>query len=328
MAENLTEKQRWKPEEATEVLESPAEESVLPEVPEGFRSGFVGILGRPNAGKSTLLNALVGQKLAAVTEKPQTTRTRISGIRTTERAQLVFLDTPGIIEPRYRLQEHMVEAALQVARDADLLLYVIDVTRAPHPADDAILERLPRRAPMLLVLNKIDRIKKPMLLPLLDEYGRRNLFAELIPISAKNYDGVDRLLEVMEEYLPPGPLLFPPDQVSDLPQRFFVAETVREKIFQLTRQEVPYASSVVVEEFVEEPGASRLYIRVAIYVEKPSQKAILIGKQGRMLREIGRAARQEIEQFLQAPVFLELYVGVRKGWRQDDRNLREFGYAP
>lgn len=284
-------------------------------------------MGRPNVGKSTLLNALVGVKLAAVTSKPQTTRNRISGILTTETAQFIFLDTPGIMEPKYRLQQRMVKTAFDCAKDADVILYVMDATTAPHPADEAILHKIPTtKAPLLLVLNKIDRVSKPLLLPILDEYGRRGLFAEMIPISAQQRDGLDRLLNVMERYLPEGPLLFPPDQMSELPERFFVAETIREKVFLKTHQEVPYASSVVVEEYIAEEGAHRIYIRATIYVERESQKAILIGSGGSMLKEIGQAARQEIEAFLSTRVFLDLWVSVRENWRNRDTFLREFGY--
>jgi len=292
-----------------------------------YRAGYVSILGRPNVGKSTLLNALVGVKLAAVTAKPQTTRHRISGILTTPNAQFIFLDTPGIIEPRYRLQQRMVQTAFESAKDADVILYVMDASNAPHPADDAVLEKMPQtNAPMLLVLNKIDRIAKPLLLPLIEEYSRRGLFEEFIPISARRQDGLDRLLETMTRYLPESPMLFPPDQMSELPERFFVAETIREKVFLKTRQEVPYASSVLIEEYIVEEGASRIYIRATIFVERETQKAILIGSGGSMLKEIGQAARQEIEAFLSTRVFLDLWVRVRADWRNRDSALKELGY--
>jgi GTP-binding protein Era len=290
------------------------------------RAGYGSIVGRPNVGKSTLLNALVGQKLAAITHKAQTTRHRISGIRTTESAQFVFLDTPGIAEPRYRLHQRMVRVAMDAARDADVRLYVMDATRAPDPADDRVLSRIPRR-PTLLVLNKVDRVHRPLLLPILEHYGREGTFDEMVPVSAKTGDGVERLLQTMEKYLPVGPFLFPPEQLSELPERFFVAEAVREKVYLKTRQEVPYASSVVVEQFTSEEGANRVYIRSAIYVERETQKAIIIGRGGSMLREIGRAARADIEAFVGTRVFLDLWVGVRRNWREDDALLRELGYG-
>ena len=292
-----------------------------------FRAGYVTIVGRPNVGKSTLLNALVGQKLAAVTNKPQTTRTRISGIVTAEDAQYVFLDTPGIFTPKYRLQEHMVRSAYAAAKGADIILFVVDAVSAPHEADDDLLARLPSGPVTMLVLNKIDRVHKPLLLPALEHYAALERFAEYVPTSARKGDGVDNLLAAMRPHLPVNPQMFPEDQVSDLPTRFFVAETVREKVFLRTRQEVPYASSVVIEEFVEDAGASRTFIRAAIYVERSTQKGIIIGKQGTMLRDIGRDARQDIETFLGGPVFLELFVGVRDGWRDHEQMIREFGYG-
>jgi GTP-binding protein Era len=297
------------------------------ETPKPFRAGYVSILGRPNVGKSTILNTLVGVKLAAVSDKPQTTRNRISGILTTSTAQFIFLDTPGIIEPRYRLQQRMVKTAFDSAKDADVILYVMDAPSAPHPADDAVLDKMPMtNAPILLVLNKIDRIAKPLLLPILDEYSKRGIFEELIPISARRQDGLNRLLDVMERYLPESPMLFPPEQMSELPERFFVAETIREKVFIKTRQEVPYSSSVLIEEYVVEEGANRIYIRATIFVERETQKAILIGSGGSMLKEIGQAARHDIEAFLSTRVFLDLWVGVREDWRNRDSLLRDFGY--
>ncbi|MDA1190128.1 MAG: GTPase Era [Candidatus Poribacteria bacterium] len=302
-------------------------DDIAPETPADFRAGYVGIVGRPNAGKSTLLNALVGQKLAAVTRKPQTTRTRISGVLTTDAAQYVFLDTPGIIEPRYRLQEHMVRAAYESAKGADLVLYMIDAIRAPHDADDAIIERLGQyELPMFLLLNKVDKMNKLDLLPLIAHYAERNVFAEIVPVSAQNKIGLPALLDTMTGYLPQSQLLFPADTLTELPERFFIAETVREKVLIKTRQEVPYASSVVVEEYTAEPGMNRTFLRVAIYVERPSQKAIIIGKGGSMLKVIGTDARKEIEEFIGGPVFLELFVGIRENWRDRDNQIREFGY--
>jgi GTPase len=292
-----------------------------------FRAGYATIVGRPNVGKSTLLNAVMGQKLAAVTNKPQTTRHRISGILTTDDTQYIFLDTPGIFAPKYRLQEHMVKSAYDAAKGADIVLFVIDAERAPHRADDELLARLPVHPLTYLVINKVDRIHKPLLLPVLEHYGATGRFTEMLPISAKRGDGVENLLATMRPHLPLNPHLFPEDQISDLPTRFFVAETVREKVFLRTRQEVPYASSVVIEEFVEDTGASRVFIRAAIYVERPTQKGIIIGKQGSMLRDIGTDARKDIEEFLGGPVFLELFVGVRESWRDNEQHIRDLGYG-
>lgn len=295
--------------------------------PKEYRAGYVSIIGRPNVGKSTLLNALVDQKLAAVTDKPQTTRHRISAIQTTETAQLIYLDTPGIFPPRYRLQEQMVKAAYDAAKGADAAVYTMDASAKRLEPDWEILDRLRSlKAPMVLALNKVDRVYKPLLLPLLEMCAAREQFVEMTPISALRRDGLDRLINAVVPLLPMSPPLFPLDQLSDLPERFFIAETVREKVFLKTRQEAPYASSVVVEEWDQETGASRAYIRVAIYVERPTQKRIMIGKGGSMLKEIGTAARKDIEAFLGGPVFLELYVGVRRRWRDNEQSLREFGY--
>lgn len=292
-----------------------------------FRAGYVCIVGRPNVGKSTLLNALVGQKLAAVTSKPQTTRNRISGILSTDTTQYIFLDTPGIFAPKYRLQQHMVRSAFDAAKGADIILFVIDAQGSPHPADDELLAKLPTHSVAMLVVNKVDKVHKPLLLPVLEHYASTGRFAEFLPMSALKGAGVDGLLAAMRPHLPLNPPLFPVDQISDLPTRFFVAEAVREKVFLRTRQEVPYASSVVIEEFVEDAGASRVYIRAAIYVERSTQKGIIIGKQGTMLRDIGKDAREEIEAFLGGPVFLELFVGVRESWRDHEQMIREFGYS-
>ena len=295
--------------------------------PQDFRAGYVSIVGRPNVGKSTLLNALVDHKLAAVTNKPQTTRHRISAIQTTETAQLIYLDTPGIFPPRYKLQEQMVKAAYNAAKGADVLLYAMDASSKRLEPDWEILDRLRSlNAPAILALNKVDRVYKPLLLPILERCAAREQFLEMIPISALKRDGLERLTDAAVRLLPISPPLFPPDQLSDLPERFFIAETVREKLFLLTRQEAPYASSTAVEEFTQEPGASRTYIRVAVYVERATQKGILIGKNGSMLKEIGTAARKDIEAFLGGPVFLELYVGIRRRWRDNEQTLREFGY--
>ena len=308
--------------------QTPQPDASEPNAAQPFRAGFISIAGRPNVGKSTLLNALAGQKLAAVTSKPQTTRHRISAIQTTETAQFIYLDTPGIFPPRYKLQEHMVKAAYDAVKGADAILYVMDACAKDRGPDWEILDRLrSANAPAALAVNKIDRVYKPLLLPILDECAQRKQFVQMTPISALKRDGLDLLIEALEPLLPESPPLFPPDQMSDLPERFFIAETVREKVFLKTRQEAPYASSVVVEEWVQEPGASRAFIRAAIYVERSTQKAILIGKGGSMLKKIGTAARKDIEAFLGGPVFLELYVGVRKRWRDNDLSLREFGYG-
>ena len=295
---------------------------------ENFRSGYVGIIGEPNVGKSTLLNAMLGEKLAIVTPKPQTTRNRITGILTTEDYQIIFLDTPGILKPKYRLQEHLVKAAFAAADDADIILYMIDVKNLPpEEAESKILEQIKKSGgTLILVMNKIDLIPKAILLPLTSSYSHKFDFEEIIPISAIQGDGISDLLDVIVKYLPYGPAYYPEDQMSNLPERFFVAEMIREKVFLKTRQEIPYASCVLVQEF-KEREKGKMYIRAVIYVERNSQKGIIIGKRGKSLKEIGQLAREEIENFLQAPVFLDLWVSVKEGWRRNERDLKELGYS-
>jgi GTP-binding protein Era len=294
-----------------------------------MKSGYVSIVGEPNVGKSTLLNMILGEKLAIVTPKPQTTRNRITGILTTDEYQIIFLDTPGIMKPRYKLQEYMLEAVKNAMADADVILYMIDVSRPPREkVERGILEMLRRSGKtVILVMNKIDLISKPMLLPMIAAYKDKLNFTDIVPISALKNDGVDLLVEVIVENLPEGPQLYPEDQISDMPIRFFVAETIREKVFLLTRQEIPYASSVLIGEFKERDGGG-VYIRAAIYVERESQKGIIIGRGGKMLKRIGSEARREIESFLDSPVYLDLWVKVKEDWRRNPRDLRELGYSP
>ena len=291
-----------------------------------FKSGYVSITGEPNVGKSTLLNAIMGEKLAIVTPKPQTTRNRITGILTTDSHQIIFLDTPGVLTPKYRLQEQMVKAAYTAITDADLVLYMIDVNRLNSGIEEKIFDELKRAAQqVILVINKIDLIPNPTLLPIIASYQEKLPFLEIIPISATTGNGVSQLRESIVKYLPQGPTYFPPDQISDLPERFFVSETIREKIFLRTSQEIPYASSVVIEEFVERPNG-KIYISAMLYVERQSQKGILVGKGGRTIKRIGQLARAEIEQFLEATVFLDLRVSVKADWRRDERKLNDMGY--
>jgi len=292
-----------------------------------FRSGFVAVIGRPNVGKSTLVNALVGRKVAIISPKPQTTRHRLRAVLTRPDAQIVFVDTPGIHKPRHRLGEIMVEAAEQALSDVDAVLFVMDAGKPPGPGDEAVLDRLKAvRAPVLLVLNKVDLVAKPRLLPLIDTMQHKYPFAEIVPVSALKGDNLERLVETLVRYLPEGPPYFPEDMVSDQPERIVLAELVREKVLRLTEQEVPHSVAVVVEEIAERPNGVTL-VRAVIYVERDSQKAILIGEGGQMLKRIGRAAREEIEGQLGVKVFLELWVKVRPKWREDERYLREFGYG-
>ena len=291
-----------------------------------FKSGYVSIIGEPNVGKSTLLNALMGAKLAIVTPKPQTTRNRITGIHTTDSYQIIFLDTPGVLTPKYRLHDQMVKAAYGAITDADLVLYMIDASSPNSSIEEKILDELKKAAqPVILVINKIDLIPNPALLPIIASYQDKFPFLEIIPISATTEDGVPRLHKSILKSLPEGPAYFPDDQLSDLTERFFVSETIREKIFLRTSQEIPYASSVVVEEFKERPNG-KIYISAMLYVERQSQKGILVGKGGKTIKRIGQLARAEIEGFLETTVFLDLRVSVKADWRRDERKLKDMGY--
>lgn len=292
-----------------------------------FKSGFIAIAGRPNVGKSTLLNAIVGEKLAITSRKPQTTRNRITGILNRDDGQFIFLDTPGIHDARTPLNRSMVKAAVSAFGEVDLILLLVEADRGYDPGDGLILERLQAVAvPVFLVVNKIDLVEKPKLLPLIDRFRGLRDFREIVPVSAATGDGVGLLLERIRDAMPEGPKLFPDDLFTDQSERFIAAEIVREKILQLTHREIPYAAAVTVDSFKEDEEKNRIRITATITVEKDSQKGILIGRGGRMLKEIGTQARLEMERFFAAKVFLELFVRVRKDWTKDPRWLKEFGY--
>ena len=297
------------------------------DIQENFKSGYVSILGEPNVGKSTFLNAVVGEKIAIVTPKPQTTRNQVRGVVTTDTYQIIFLDTPGILDPKYRLHDWMVKTAYAAAEDADLVLYFIDVNQRRNQIELKILERISKLGlKTILVINKIDLIPKDSLLPIIQEYSQKFPFLEIMPISAKLSEGISELRKLVVNYLPLGPQYFPEDQISDLPERFFVAETVREKIFLETSKEIPYSASVIIEQFKVRKNGN-IFISAIVYVERKSQRGILIGKQGEMIKRIGRLARVEIEEFLNSSVFLELRVLVKEGWRRSDRKLKDLGYT-
>ena len=290
-----------------------------------FRCGYVSLIGRPNVGKSTLLNAVMGEKVAIVSPKPQTTRNRIVGIKNMPGAQVVFLDTPGIHKPRHKLGERMVRQASDTFHDVDVVLFLAEPAE-PTAGDKAILESLAGLAkPVFLIINKVDTIKKPELLPVIDAYAHLHPFREIIPISALEGDGIDRLLEVLLPYLPEGPQLYPDDILTDQVERFMAAEAIREKIMQQTDDELPYSVAVEVLTWKEKKDGL-VAIQANIYVERDSQKGIIIGKHGARLKEIGTAARVDIERLLGARVFLELWVKVRKDWRNDDRALKDLGF--
>jgi GTPase len=294
----------------------------------GFKSGFISIIGRPNVGKSTLLNLLLGEKIAIVSDKPQTTRNRILGIKNHPAGQIIFLDTPGIHRAQSRLNRSIVKVALATYSEVDGVCFMIEADRSDNDENDFILETLTKiEKPVFLVINKIDLVPKGDLLPIMERYSRLRSFEQIIPISALLGDGVETFVDELLKILPEGPRLFPEDMITDLPERFLVAELIREKVFQLTQEEIPYATAVVVEDFKEREEKNLIVIRATIQVERESQKGILIGKRGRMLKEIGRLAREEIEALLGARVFLELWVKEEKNWREDPRALRRLGYS-
>jgi GTP-binding protein Era len=291
-----------------------------------MKSGFVAFLGRPNAGKSTLLNRIVGHKLAIVSDKPQTTRTRIVGVKNYAEGQVVFVDTPGVHKPTHRMNVRMVDVALEAMREVDLLTLVVDASVKPGPGDRFLLRLLKEvKTPVILALNKVDLVSKPRLLPMLEQYGRAHPFVELVPISAADGTNVEVLERLFLQYLPEGDPLYPPDYVTDQPERMMVAEIVREQVLQLTHDELPFSTAVVIDR-MEEPDADGVVaLYCTILVERESQKPIVIGKAGAMIKQIGTAARAELQAFLGRRVYLDLHVKVRSEWRDDERLLDELG---
>ncbi|MGH7273134.1 MAG: GTPase Era, partial [Nitrospiria bacterium] len=285
------------------------------------------IVGRPNVGKSTLLNRILQEKIAITSKTPQTTRHRILGVRTLAGAQLVLLDTPGIHKPKHRLNQRMVHLALESIEGADLILLLVEASEQPGAGDRYIIQAIKKaRLPVILVINKIDLIKRHELLPLLDLFRKEHDFDELIPISALTGENVDHLVANIIRYLPEGGPLYPEDTLTDQPMRALASEIIREKILHRTREEIPYAVAVLVDEFREEEAKNLTVIQATIFVERSSQKRIIIGEGGRMLKEVGQEARTELEAKLGHKVYLELWVKVRKNWRQDERILKELGY--
>ncbi|MFM1651501.1 GTPase Era [Brevibacillus sp. B_LB10_24] len=292
-----------------------------------FKSGFAAIVGRPNVGKSTLLNTVVGQKIAIMSNKPQTTRNKIRAVHTTEKGQIIFLDTPGIHKPKSKLGDYMMSVAENALNEVDLILYVIDATEKRGPGEEFIIERLKQvKTPIFLVINKIDKVHPEALLPIIDDYSKLLSFKQIVPVSALEGNNTESLLDAIYDELDEGPMFYPADQVTDHPERFVVAELIREKVLHLTREEVPHSIAVTVEEMKRRPDGKTLYIYAAIYVERDSQKGILIGKNGEMLKEIGRRARADIERLMGDKIFLEIWVKVKKDWRNQERMLRNFGF--
>jgi GTP-binding protein Era len=289
------------------------------------KSGVVALIGRPNCGKSTLLNRLIGQKIAIVSAKPQTTRTRISGILTRPEGQIIFLDTPGVHKPEYKLNRRMMGVVTESLSTVDLSLLIIDSTQRTGPGDRFVMGMIKQSTrPVFLIPNKVDALKnKSELLPLIESYSREHEFAEVIPVSGLTGDGCELLIQKIFDYLQEGPSLYPEDALTDQPERILAAELVREKILEATGEELPYVTAVVTEKWEEDENITRIYC--LIYVERASHRAIVIGRGGARLKEIGIKARQEIEQLLGRKVFLSLYVKVREHWRNDERVLDELG---
>lgn len=291
-----------------------------------YRSGFAAIIGRPNVGKSTLLNQLVGQKIAIMSDKPQTTRNKIRCVLTREDAQIVFIDTPGVQRPRDRLGELMMESTTGALQGVDLILFLVEANVDPGPGDRFIMETLKKSGtPVFLVINKVDLIEKTRLLPLIDRYREQMDFAEIIPLSALKGENTTHLVDTLIKYLPEGPQYYPADMVTDHPEHFIVAELIREKVLHLTSEEIPHAIAVDVEEMKERENG-KVYILATIYVERDSQRGILVGKNGSMTKKIGQSARSDIENLLGSKVFLELWVKVKKDWRNRLGILRNLGF--
>jgi len=294
-----------------------------------MKSGFVSLVGLPNAGKSTLLNRLVGTKLAIVSDKPQTTRNRILGVRNYPDGQVVFVDTPGIHKPTHRMNMRMVDAALDAMRDVDVVGVVLDVSQKPGGGQQHLFGLLrPLKIPVIAILNKIDLVRKPKLLPVIERVSKEREFADIVPVSGTTGDGVDRLEKAVLAQLPDGEPLYPEDYLTDQPERFFVAEMVREQVLQHTHAELPFSTAVVVDQFQEPDDKGLLRLYCTILVERDSQKPIIIGRGGEMIKTIGTAARQELERFFDARVFLDLHVKVKGEWREDERVLDELLKRP
>ena len=293
-----------------------------------YRAGYIAIVGEPNVGKSTLLNALLDQKLSIVTSKPQTTRQRVLGILSTENFQIIFLDTPGLLKPQYLLHEKMVQSARTALQDADIILVLTEVSRGhelPPPVEEALAPFIGTKK-IVLVINKVDTIHRDQVLPLIDHFARTEKFSDVVPASALRRENLDELFRTIVGDLPIHPPFYPADIVSEQPERFFAAELIREKIFEQFREEIPYSTAVEILEF-KEREEGKTYINADIIVERDSQKGILIGKQGSALKKVGQRARVDIEQFIGRPVFLELHVKVREKWREKENWLKRLGYS-
>lgn len=290
------------------------------------RSGFVTLVGRPNVGKSTLLNNIIGQKVSIISDKIQTTRTLVQGILSDEDSQIIFIDTPGIHKPKHRLGDYMVDVSLQTLADVDIVLFMVNATEGYGKGDQFILDKLNKiDKPIFLIINKVDQIHPDALFPIIEQYKDTCKFEEIIPISALNGNNVDKLLELLKEHLIVGPKYFDENQVTDKTDRFIISELIREKVLTYTEEEVPHSINVLIED-VTRNDQDKLQIQASIIVERDSQKGILIGKKGSMLKRIGQSARRDIEQFLDEKIFLDLWIKVKKDWRNKPSLLTQYGF--
>jgi GTPase len=292
-----------------------------------YKSGFISIIGRPNVGKSTFLNRVIGQKIAIMSDKPQTTRNKVQGVLTTEDSQLIFIDTPGIHKPKHKLGDFMMKVAQNTLKGVDLILFMVNAEEGFGRGEEFIIEKFQSvKTPIFLIINKIDKIHPDELFAFIESYKEKHSFQEIVPISALEGNNVEHLLTVIKKYLPEGPQYYPADQVTDHPERFIVSELIREKALHLTREEIPHSLAVVIDKMERRQDKDVIHVMATVIVERDSQKGIVIGKQGSMLKEIGKLARVDIENLLGSKVFLELWVKVQKDWRNKMAQLRDYGF--
>ncbi|MEH7523482.1 GTPase Era [Bacillus sp. JJ1503] len=294
---------------------------------QGHKSGFISIIGRPNVGKSTFLNRVIGQKIAIMSDKPQTTRNKVQGVLTTNDAQFIFIDTPGIHKPKHKLGDFMMKVAQNTLKEVDVILFMVNASEGYGRGEEFIIEKFQSvRTPIFLIINKIDLVHPDELIQIIDSYKEKYTFSEIIPISALEGNNVENLLGQIKKYIPEGPQYYPADQVTDHPERFIVSELIREKALHLTREEIPHSLAVLIDKMERRDEKDMVHVMATIIVERDSQKGIVIGKQGKMLKEIGQRARVDIENLLGSKVFLELWVKVQKDWRNKMSQLRDFGF--
>lgn len=292
-----------------------------------FKSGFISIIGRPNVGKSTFINRMVGQKIAIMSDKPQTTRNKVQGIVTRETSQMIFIDTPGVHKPKHRLGDFMLKVTRSTLSEVDVIMFMVNADEKIGTGDRFIMEWLQKsETPVFLVINKIDLVHPDELLEIITSYTEEMPFAEVVPISALNGNNIERLVESLESYLPVGPQYYPSDQVTDHPERFIISEMIREKVLHATREEIPHSVAVAIEQIRHDETSGKTHIQATIIVERDSQKGIVIGKGGKLLKEVGTKSRKDIEMLLGEKVYLELWVKVQKDWRNRPSRLKEFGF--